>query len=115
MSITILPSLSSKLEGAHQILETVVLRTNEGAVFTISIGKSVFSDEGVTEGKSFGAKVTLMTKPEAHIGICEGETIEQVSTAAQELIASALLSGKVAASQSVIPRPHISTAPKVHT
>ena len=44
MSITILSSLSAKLESAHQILETIVLRTNEGAVFTISIGKSVFSD-----------------------------------------------------------------------
>ena len=110
MSITILPSLSSKLENAHEILETVVLRTNESTVFTISTGRSVFSDEG----KPFEARVTLMTNPETQIGICEGETVEQVNIAAQELIASALLSGRTAAAQSVIPKPHISTAPKVH-
>ncbi len=109
MSIKILSSLSAKLSNAHQILETVVLRTNEGAVFMISIGESILSDEG----KSMGAKVTLMTNPETHIGICEGENLEQVSIAAQELIANAISSGKAAVSQSAIPKPHISSSSKV--
>lgn len=111
MSITILPSLSTKLSNAHQILETVVLRTNEGAVFTIEIGNSVLP----CETNSIEAKVTLMTNPQTHIGICEGDTVEQVSTAAQELIANAISSGMAAASQPAIPKPHLSGAPKVRT
>lgn len=109
MSIEILSSLSAKLLNAHQIFETVVLQTNEGAVFTIEIGKSILPGEN----SSIGAKVTLMTNPPTHIGICEGETVKQVSTAAQELIATAISDGVAIASKSVVPKPHMTTAPKV--
>ena len=52
-----------------------------------------------------------MTNPEAHIGVCEGESLEQVSMAAQELIANALSSGfAAAAKEAAIPRPHFSTS-----
>lgn len=85
------------------------LRTNEGAVFTISIGKSALSDEDSLSG----AKVTRMSNPEKPIGSCAGATIEQVNTAAQELITNAILSGNDAASRSAIPKPHVSTEPTV--
>jgi len=110
MSLKILSSLSASLSNVYQILETIVFRTNEGAIFTVEIGESAMTSEGNT----LGAKVTLKTIPEMHIGICEGKTIEQVSTAAQELISSAILSGKAIAPQASIPKPHISFEPKVH-
>ena len=112
MSVKILSSLTSKLANAHKIVETIVLRTNEGAVLTIEIGESVLSGTG----NAIGAKITLLTNPPTHIGICEGETIEQVSIAAQELVANAILSGKVTATpQSSIPKPHISSGARVST
>ncbi len=108
MSIEILASLSAKLVSAVQSLETIVLRTNEGSEFKLEIGHSVLNEMHV-------ATVTLMD-PYTHIGMCEGETIKQVSTAAQELIAGAIASGIAAPSQSgqsVVPKPHISRAPKI--
>ena len=111
MSVKILSSLTSKLANAHTIVETIVLRTTEGAVFTIEIGASLLSGAG----SSLGATVTLITNPQTHIGHCEGETIEQVSMAAQELVANAILSGTATAPHSSIPKPHISTDSKVPT
>ena len=108
MSIEILSSLSAKLVNAYQILETIVLRTNEGSVYTIEIGKSILTS-------SIGAKVTLMN-PHVHIGTCEGDTIKQVRTAAQELVANAISAGVASAAQSgqsAVPKPHISGSPKV--
>ncbi len=108
MSIEILASLSAKLVSAVQSLETIVLCTNEGAEFKVEIGNSVLNGTVV-------ATVTLMD-PHTHIGRCEGETIKQVSTAAQELIAGAIASGVAATShsgQSAVPKPHISDTPKI--
>ena len=108
MSIEILPSLSAKLVSAVQSLETIVLRTNEGAEFRVEIGNSVLNG-------SLVATVTLMD-PHTHIGMREGETIKQVSTAAQELIAAAIASGITDPShsgQSAVPKPHISGTPKI--
>ncbi len=109
MSVKILSSLTSKLANAHTIVETIVLRTTEGAVFTIEIGVSLIPGAG----SSLGAKVTLMTNPPTHIGDCEGETIEQVGMAAQELVANAIISGTATAPHSSIPKPHISSPPRV--
>lgn len=109
MSLYISPSLSTKLSNVYQILETIVYRTCEGAIFTVEIGESVI----VTEGNTIGAKVTLKTTPETHIGVCEGKTIEQVNASSQNLIANAILSGKAVAPHAAIPKPHISFEPKV--
>ena len=87
MSVEILPALSSQIANAQRIIEPLVLRTNEGAVCTIEISKPL------TDTSSLGAKVTLMLNPPKHLGNCMGETIEQVRTAAQELIATALAEG----------------------
>jgi len=110
MSLKILSSLSARLSDVYQIIETLVFRTNEGAIFTVEIGESALSENGNT----LGAKVTLKTNPETHIGVCEGKTIEQVSTAAQQLISEAILSGRAVAPQSTIPKPHIAFETKVH-
>ena len=107
MSIEILASLSAKLDSAIQSLETIVLRTNEGVEFKMEIGHSMLNGKHV-------AMVTLID-PDTHIGMCEGETIKQVSTAAQEFIAGAIASA-VASShsgQSAVPKPHISGTPKI--
>ena len=69
----------------------------------------------IREGWPVGAKVTLMN-PHVHIGTCEGDTIKQVSTAAQELVANAISAGIASAAQSeqsAVPKPHISGSPKV--
>jgi hypothetical protein len=87
MSFEILPALSSQIDNAQRIVETLVLRTNGGTVFTIEIG------EPLTGASSLGAKVTQVSNPSRHLGICIGETIEQVFTAAQELIATAIAEG----------------------
>ena len=110
MSLKILSSLSEKLSNVYQILETIVFRTNEGAIFTVEIGESAIKHEGNT----LGAKVTLKATPEVHIGTCEGKTIEQVSLAAQELISAAILSDNAAAPHSSIPKPHINFESKVN-
>ena len=54
MSLTISDTLSSELTIAHQIVETVVLRTAGGAIFTIEIGQALSPEIG----PAYGAKVT---------------------------------------------------------
>ncbi len=84
MSFDLLPALSSEIDNAHRIVETLVLRSNSGTVFTIEIGESL------TGTSSLGAKVTQVSNPAKHLGVCLGETIEQVSIAAQGLIATTI-------------------------
>lgn len=104
MSFEMLPSLSGKLALAHRVLETIVLRTSEGAVFTISIGKSILPGDR----SPIGAKVTLLSNPDIHIGICLGETPEQVCIAAQQMVEKTMQQGEAVPKKSLVPKPHIS-------
>ena len=58
-----------------------------------------------------GAKVTMMTTPPTHIGVCEGNTMDEVRLASQNLVARAMAQG---VSTSPIPKPHISGKTRVN-
>ena len=103
MTREILPSLSGQLASAHRIVETVVLRVNQGAVFTIDIGEPLLANS------TMGAKVTLLTNPPTHIGVCEGSSIEKIWEAAQGLITNAISQGILTNTTSQVPKPHFET------
>ena len=87
MSIEILSSLKQDLAGAYRVLETVVIRTTQGTVFTIDIGQSLFAESG----SKLSAKITQVVNiPSSHIGICEGGSVDEVLNAAQKLIVETL-------------------------
>lgn len=103
MKRELLPSLSDQLASAHQIVETVVLRVNQGAVFTVDIGEPLMANS------TLGAKVTLLTNPPTHIGVCESKSIDKVWEAAQGLITNAISQGILTKTTSQIPKPHFDT------
>ena len=67
MAVGILSSLRPQLANAHRIIETVVVRSQAGAIYTISVGESLLPDAP----NILGAKVTLLGNMDKHIGICE--------------------------------------------
>ncbi len=112
MSFDVHASLVEELTVAHRIIETLVMRSKSGAVFTIAVGENLLHDTGAT----YGAKITQLGNPEIHLGICEGPSIEKVCDAAQKVIARAIHSG---ATRPNLPRPHLKPAgqpqPGAHT
>ena len=60
MSVEMLPAISTQLANAYRITETLVLRTKQGAVYTIEIGEPLLAEGTI------GAKVTLLTNPPTH-------------------------------------------------
>ena len=105
MSLNVLSSLEPHLEIAHRIVETVVIRSRAGAVYTISIGESILSGSP----NALGAKVTLLDGAETHLEICEGATTEEVLESAQQIILKSIESGRP---QTAVPKPHAATAAK---
>lgn len=85
MNVHIVSHLASELDGAYRILETLVLRTKGGQVFTIEAGESLFN-----ASHPFGAKVTLASENNEHIGVCQGATMEHVVSAAQQMVSRAI-------------------------
>lgn len=105
MALEILSSLRPQLANAHRIVETIVLRSHVGTIYTISVGESLLSEKS----NALGAKVTLLGDVDTHIGICDGASMDEVLNAAQELIAASIKSG---ASQTAVPKPHTTPARK---
>lgn len=99
LPIKILTTLAPDLLYASRIVEKLVLRTKDGSVFSIDIGENALQFAKM----AYGAKVTLLTNPPKHIGICEGASVEAVSLEAQKLVAGAI--GESATTDS-IPKPH---------
>jgi hypothetical protein len=85
MNVHILSHLASELDGAYRVLETLVLRTKGGQVFTIEAGESLFN-----ASHPFAAKVTLASENNDHIGISQGATLEHVLSAAQQMVSRAI-------------------------
>jgi hypothetical protein len=112
MSFDVHASLVDELTVAHRIIETFVMRSKSGAVFTIAVGENLLPESGAT----YGAKITQWGEPETHLGICEGPSLEKVCDAAQKVIARAIQSG---AARPTLPRPHLKHAgqpqPGAHT
>ena len=99
MSLNIIESLASELSIAHRIVETVVLRSKSGTIFTVEIGESISS----LKGPAFGGKVTRIGEVPMHLGICEGQSVGDVFAAAQQLVARSIASS----SESAVPKPHV--------
>ena len=106
MAIEILPSLTANLENALHIVDTIMLRSNQGYDFTISIGETLLP----TMTNKFGAKVMLLGNPDTQIGVCEGSSIEEVFRAAQELIGSSIANVD---QTSAVPNPFIAQKTRV--
>lgn len=56
MAVQILASLRPELASAHWIVETLVVRSQVGAMYTIDVGESLLDGAA----NPFGAKVTLV-------------------------------------------------------
>ena len=106
MKLEILPSLTANLENALYIVDTIMLRSNQGNDFTISIGETLLP----TMTNKFGAKVMLLGNPDMQIGVCEGSSIEEVFRAAQELIGSSIANPN---QTSAVPKPFIAQKTQV--
>jgi hypothetical protein len=97
MTVHINSHLAAQLDGAYRIVQTLVLRSKRGDVYTIDVGESLF---GATH--PFGAKITLAGKTNEHVGVCHGTSLEQVINAAQQTVAQAICEGELR----FIPAPH---------
>jgi hypothetical protein len=86
MSLKLNESLARQIVVAHRIVETVVLRSRAGEVFTVEIGTPL----SPKTGPAFGAKVTQVSPVTKHVAICWGATIEEVFERAQEHLADSL-------------------------
>ncbi len=105
MSLNIIESLESELSIAHRIVETVVLRSKSGTVFTVEIGESI----SPVEGPAFGGKVTRIGEMPMHLGICEGQSVGDVFSAAQQLVARSIAGSP----ESAVPKPHVKVEDQV--
>ena len=85
MSVHIMSCLAARLEDAHRLVDTLILRTKSGQVYTIEIGETLF-----TGSHAYAAMVTMAGEISRHIGLCHGATIEQVVTAAQQMVSDAI-------------------------
>jgi hypothetical protein len=94
------------LTQAYRIVDTLVLRTSKGNVFTIEVGETLLGKQQ----SAFGGKVTLQANPPMHIGFCEAASSQEVVQAAEELIANASVEQ---AASSRIPKPHIAAADRL--
>lgn len=86
MSLKLSESLARQVVVAHRIVETVVLRSRAGEVFTIEVGTPL----SPKTGPAYGAKVTQVTPVNRHLGVCLAPTIEEVFELAQRRIAEAV-------------------------
>ena len=71
MSQNLISTLSTTVSSAHRILETIVVRAQNGTVFTLEIGEALLADAE----NPYGAKATQIGNPDIHLGVCEGSTI----------------------------------------
>jgi len=95
------------LSHAYQIAETLILRTNEGSVYSIEVGETLLG----SAQSAFGGKVTLQANPPISIGFCEGASAQEVIQAAEGLIANTPIEQK---SSGPIPKPHIKAGSRVN-
>ena len=101
-SIQLLSELESQLAVAQIVDEKLVFRTQSGNVYTVEIGHSLINS---SEGE-IGAKVTLENSTPTHVGIVQGEKIDDVRIQAQKMIIAH------AANLSPIAAPHIAAQTK---
>ena len=118
MSIEILSSLKQDLAGAYRVLETVVIQTTQGTVFTIDIGQSMLAESD----SKLSAKITqVISIPSSHIGVCDGGTVDEVLNAAQKLIVESLRSpasrneAQQEREKPAVPKPHFAPGAGVRT
>ncbi len=105
MSLNIIESLESELSIAHRIVETVVLRSKSGTVFTVEIGESISS----VKGPAYGGKVTRIGEVPMHLGVCEGQSVGDVFSVAQQLVARSIAGSP----ESAVPKPHVKVQDQV--
>ncbi len=86
MSLKVNESLARHVVVAHRIVETIVLRSRAGEVFTVEIGTAL----SPKTGPAFGAKVTQVSPESKHLAVCLAPTIEEVFEIAQRHIAEAI-------------------------
>lgn len=86
MSLKLHESLAQHLVIAHRIVETIVLRSRRGEVFTVEIGTALQPKTG----PAYGAKVTQVSPNQQHVAVCLAPTMEEVFELAQQHIAEAL-------------------------
>lgn len=86
MSIKLSESLARQTIVAHRIVETIVLRTRSGDVFTVEIGTPL----SPKTGPAYGAKVTQLTPVNKHVAVCLAPSIDEVFDLAQQHIADAI-------------------------
>jgi hypothetical protein len=79
-------SLAQQLVIAHRIVETIVLRSRTGEVYTVEIGTPL----SPKTGPAFGAKVTQVSPEQRHIAVCLAPTLEEVFDIAQRHIGQSL-------------------------
>ena len=92
--------LAPALAAAHRIIDTIVVRSHAGAIYTIQVGESILDESQA----KFGAKVTLVGNPDTHLGVCASASLQEVLAASQNLIAQSLAADNP---RSVVPKPHI--------
>jgi hypothetical protein len=86
MSLKLHESLAANVVVAHRIVESVVLRSRAGAVFTVEIGAPL----SPKTGPAFGAKVTQVSPEHKHVAVCLAPTMAEVFDLAQRHIADAI-------------------------
>ena len=86
MSLKVNESLARHVVVAHRIVETIVLRSRAGEVFTVEIGTALSPKTGPT----YGAKVTQVSPENKHIAVCLAPTIEEVFELSQRHIEEAI-------------------------
>ena len=118
MSIGILSSLKPDLAGAYRILETVVIQTTQGTIFTIDIGQSLLAESS----SKLSAKITqVVDVPSSHVGVCGGGSVDEVLNAAQKLIVEALdaldsgIERRQEKEKPAVPKPHFAPGVGVKT
>lgn len=100
MSLKLHDSLAKQLVIAHRIVETVVLRSRAGQVFTVEIGTALQPKTG----PAYGAKVTQVSPTQAHIAVCLAPTIEEVFELAQQRIGEVLAEATTSTAEQTMPR-----------
>src|SRR5688500_5213277 len=86
MSLKVTESLARQVVVAHRIVETIVLRSRAGEVFTVDIGTPL----SLKTGSALGAKVTQVSTASKHLAVCLAPTMEEVFELAQRHIAEAI-------------------------
>lgn len=78
--------LAEQLTLAHRLVETIVLRTHAGTIFSIEIGESISS----RLGPRFGAKITRIGPVRRVLAILTGNSQGDLFEQAQEFIRDSL-------------------------